>query len=844
MELLKEIFLYSLESNQIKPDALAGVCRQWSSIVTSMSINAWLPTELLREIFLYSLESNQTKPDALAAVCRHWRSVVTSMTINAYLPMELLREIFLYSLASNEIKSGELAAVCRHWRSVVTSITNLWSTLRVGTWTEMERVATWLQRAYPKKVIIDTQRDLESPPENPAFAFAALEKAFTSTGQWQELTLSSFPPENEASQLGVQVASPMSALEVLHVAAGCVDSPSFSHLLNLVPTEAPLTELRLHPSFASTTFLQPHWFSVLQNLTVLIVNGRDIDGPFGLLPTFTRLRIFEADRLHLPFYGPNTNLPLLSTLWKLHLRACSIQWMAGRYFPRLEECAILLPRHWATIQQHEVQFPSCKKLTYYGHPMTAAQYFRVPNMSAMELRSHDCKERRVYRHLRHLCRVDGRISGLTTLHLTFQCSEQVFIKILRYLVPLQELVLSIAHPSPSWQTFLESLAAKPSTNDWPVWDRLMVNDPEWVKWYSSQTWNANVLPHLKYLGIQCPKGFSQSECLETCPILRLVGWTRARLTPPLEHLKVWEGRGTTVDIVVDYIATGYLDKHLGIQNKEYDEIVVRGMVAQCLLLVSDATRLFKLHSTVLFRLLEDLKLSFVRHENFPNHDFEILLPCLKQIKRLRIVDSNILADPLKSHAPLMDTLQWLALHYSAFCWMLGRSFNALKEFVVVETRSEFKDLSRHEGLRVDLPVCTILKLDNFSDDHLRFLSCPNVQIFRFVVSRGISKAALKHLTDFLYDCSSLQRLEIHIHEELGGVDALMQFVFGDVRDQGVWRDIRSVEVTVGVIGSSRNNENRPFASMVGHQQHYEKWWREFTVTEEVLGGWVTVRASR
>jgi hypothetical protein len=170
-----------------------------------------------------------------------------------------------------------------------------------------------------------------------------------------------------------------------------------------------------------------------------------------------------------PIYEPNTNLPLLSTLRKLQLRACSIQWMAGRHFPCLEECAILLPRHWATIQQHEVQFPSCKKLTYHGHPMTAAQYFRVPEMRAMELRSHDCNEQRVYQHLRHLCRVDGRISKLTTLHLTFQCSEQVLIKVLKYLVPLQELVLSIAHPSPSWQSFLESLAAKPSTNDWPVW---------------------------------------------------------------------------------------------------------------------------------------------------------------------------------------------------------------------------------------------------------------------------------------------------------------------------------------------------------------------------------------
>jgi len=78
-------------------------------------------------------------------------------TINTYLPMELLREIFLYCIESNHMKSGQLASVCRYWRSVITTMAHLWSTLRVGTWTETEQVTTWLQRAYPKKVIVDPQ---------------------------------------------------------------------------------------------------------------------------------------------------------------------------------------------------------------------------------------------------------------------------------------------------------------------------------------------------------------------------------------------------------------------------------------------------------------------------------------------------------------------------------------------------------------------------------------------------------------------------------------------------------------------------------------------------------------
>ena len=106
----------------------------------------------------------------------------------------------------------------------------------------------------------------------------------------------------------------MDGFRVLNVAGRCVHSPSFTHLLGLVPTKAPLSELRLHSSFAAAHFLQPAWFHVLQNLTVLIVNSRDVHEPFELLPTFTQLQIFEADSLYLPYYELNTDLPLLLTL--------------------------------------------------------------------------------------------------------------------------------------------------------------------------------------------------------------------------------------------------------------------------------------------------------------------------------------------------------------------------------------------------------------------------------------------------------------------------------------------------------------------------------------------------
>ena len=745
------------------------------------------------------------------------------------------------------MKSGQLASVCHYWKSVITIISHLWSTLRVGTWTEREQVATWLQRAYPKKVVIDTQRDGQGSSN--ALPFIALKGALSTTNQWHELTISSFPPENSASQLGIRVASQMKVLKVLHVEAGCVYSPSFAHLLSLVPTGAPLSELSLRPSFASTHFLQPHWFPVLQNLTALIVNGRDMHRPFELLPTFSQLQIFEADNFPLPFYGSNSNLPLLRTLQKLRLRASSVQWMAGRVFPCLEECVILLPHHWQAVQQLGVQLPTCGKLTYDGYPMSTVQYFYIPQMREMELRSHDCKEQRVYRQLHRLCTLDARISKLTVLHLTLQCSEQVLIRLLRHMRPLQDLVLSIAYPSCLWQNFLESLAAKPSTEDWlKHWGFWWVDCHQWERWCASQTWHVNVLPHLKYLGIRCPKGFSQSMCLNNLPLLRLVGWTRAQLIPPLEHLKVWDERGTTDNTVVDYATTSYMDKHLGISGIEYDSMIVIGMVTQRLLIHDSTAPLFQLHSTSLFRLLKGLKI-------LGNHDFGVfsdhglvitILSCLEQIKRLEISNGIIPADSFID-LPLMHTLQSLHLDHSTCSWMHGRTFTVLRRLQIDGPSSECENQSRLAGPQVCLPACTTLGLRDFPLGGLLSLFCPNVQHFHFEQSLAwpaVNKAPLKILTDFLHNCPCLKKLEIIITEDLGPPDPLIQLVFSDALEQQVWRDIGSVEVQVWFFGSSRNDGNHFFRQVVAHHQQYKRQWKEFKVTREhSLLTKIIVRAS-
>ena len=519
-------------------------------------------------------------------------------------------------------------------------------------------------------------------------------------------------------------------------------------------------------------------------------------------------------------------MPLLCTLRKLQLRACSIQWMAGRHFPCLEECAILLPRHLDQIEQHKVQLPSCKKLVYHGYPMSTAQYLHVPEMRAMDLRSHDCNEQRVYHHLRLLCRVNGRISNLTTLHLKFQCSEQVLMKVVKYLIPLQELALSITHPSPSFQTFLESLAAKPSTDEWPEWSSSIDYYYGWKQWCSSQTWHANVLPHLKFLSIQCPKGFSQSERLDNFPLLRVVGWSRAYLAPRLEHLKVWEGRGSMDDTAVDYTSTGYLDKHLGVSSKECDATIVKAIITRHLVIAFPDTPLFPLHWTVLFRRLRHLELIC------KSNDEIFILPYLEQIGRLGISCGYISKYSLNLYLPLTHTLQWLDLRFSTPHWMLGRTFKALREFRVTFLPDEPKNHSRHEGLQVDLPACTTLELYLCPIEYLRFLSCSSVQILSWSQDslQTLDLAAFNSLHDFLFNLPCLKYLNIFVSQGLG-IDSLIDFVFCGASEHRVWQGIRSVEVRVSLYTISEASDFMDLT--VGHQrrQRHKKWWKSFTVTK-------------
>ena len=156
---------------------------------------------------------------------------------------------------------------------------------------------------------------------------------------------------------------------------------------------------------------------------------------------------------------------------------------------------------------------------------------------------------------------------------------------------------------------------------------------------------------------------------------------------------------------------------------------------------------------------------------YRGHEIPIL-PCLEQIKRLEIRHGII---PLNLDLPLTHTLQSLKLRLSTFSWMIGRTFKALREFQNHWSPVAPENLSRREGLQVDLPACTTLKLENCPIEYLRSLSCPNVQILRwwqFSAWTAFDLAALDSLHDSIFTLSCLQKLYISI-PRYPGLDSLI-----------------------------------------------------------------------
>ena len=117
----------------------------------------------------------------------------------------------------------------------------------------------------------------------------------------------------------------------------------------------------LHPD-ATTYLVQPTHFQIFLSLTTLRLICRRMQNPVDILPHLHKLETFEAHYLFLPIYSPRFDLPMTQTIHILRLKSVSVQWMADRIFPALEECSIIFPHHADAVQS--VYMPSCSILEY------------------------------------------------------------------------------------------------------------------------------------------------------------------------------------------------------------------------------------------------------------------------------------------------------------------------------------------------------------------------------------------------------------------------------------------------------------------------------------------------
>ena len=155
-------------------------------------------------------------------------------------------------------------------------------------------------------------------------------------------------------------------------------------------------------------------------------------------------------------YPPGVDLPLVQTLQVLHLKSVSVQWIAGRVFPALEECSIILPHHADTIQS--VYMPSCSILKYDSNNLGTLDNFRIPPLGRLEIKCGQCRTWRGSLQLFSLHPIFATQS-LTCLHLEIKCSERLLASMLRLVPSLEKLWMRLSSPHSLSSAFFLAFAA-------------------------------------------------------------------------------------------------------------------------------------------------------------------------------------------------------------------------------------------------------------------------------------------------------------------------------------------------------------------------------------------------
>ena len=655
--------------------------------------------------------------------------LVNTMAPIHNLPVELLGEIFFIVLDQREHSIDPVMRTCRSWKTIVSSI---WGSLRLRTWTSVDRVENIRNEAWLLDVTIDPANDEAAHPPVP-HPYAALTLANAATShRWRELNLLSLPSESRGQGFSLGWTEQpgggglKSQLQSLNIEVEHESSPFLDELLSSISatSQSRLIDIQLRSPCVVSYLAQPAGWSIANGLVSFKAILPRTEIAFDILPHFRRLETFEATRLRLMNPLPGVELPLTTTLRQMELKSVPIDWMNDREFSRLEKCTIVSPPDPGVIPV--VKLPQCTELRFEGTSFDPAKGFCTSGSCTVILRSNQWSASRGAMQLHRLWGMAPREIVLRPeiLHLRLACDGENLLHALRFLPKLRELVLELDRPTTPGRSFLAGLLPRSTRSEWRQ---------EGVR---KEEKKLSVCPSLEVLGLKYRRWLRPSELNNMLLLVAMVSVMRERS----RGIKIWvekdvpcQGRVEVVDRRVSESTLRSLDC-LRPSNTQVPSEVVEDIITTSLATLNPSCATFRHSETItylsptvypsLFRRLRTFTLTAKMDQGIPLE----LLPHFEHLERLSV--PKLVFESSEPGLPLFRTLKWMHLGETSLHWMTGCTFVRLEHCRI----DKIDEAGFSTPCSIRMPACTsasispssvrVLDAFDFSQLHHLHLSMP------------------------------------------------------------------------------------------------------------------------
>ena len=599
------------------------------------------------------------------------------------IPVEILSEIFLLVVQYWSRYQKDLMLVCRRWRAIVLLIPGITNRLWIRRSTKKEVVQAFIQgRRARLWVTVDVTDERDGKDFNAEEFHASFTAAVQVASRWHSLELRSFPPPREYEK-PYTVVDPLKCLRCFRISQFCDLGSSFEPFMTAITTTTPpgLTEMDLSNIGAVLYLIKPAHLHVFHSLTTLTIKlSKRMESPADILPYLPRLERFHAQHLHLPIYSHAASLPLIQSLRNLFLKSASVQWMAGKVFPALQECSITFPHHINTICLRPVTMPACTSLTYDSNDLHALRCFHHPPLAELTVISGQWNVARGNPQLVAVCPiVVASAQRLATLDLQVQCSERLLVLLLSLVPALDRLVLRLTGPHSLSVAFFLAFVASNSNADspcelaapsrLPLCVNLETLEVHYKRWLRGPEREA-LIP--VFSGIVSSRGPEAGFVLLLCPDKPVQYWDVQRPIESIRDIQYYEG------------------VMIGISSP-------RGIIPL---------------EWVTYNPLMDIPFKDAEYLVAGNQLSIGSLSTLNHLVELRLGDDqNILPTPPFDNLPLFHTLEVLEAKWIHPSFLAGQTFHKLEK-----CRMSFHGggpkLSHAQV--TEMPVCTKLDVDNLT----------------------------------------------------------------------------------------------------------------------------------